>query len=157
MHTIVVMPITWILITQWRLSTMMGKKPSKTIILLQLNTLYLFHFRVENARLYKKNTYALVTWDEAFITEYRRSVTGCGSQRSHVARYSMKNYINSVIFILKLNFNEDHFNVYVSHRSQIQLPDEDHAVYISLYKFALSNNYMPSLRTTTCGHTFSSK
>ena len=40
---------------------MMGKKPSKTIILLQLNTLYLFHFRVENARLYKKNTYALVT------------------------------------------------------------------------------------------------
>jgi len=38
------------------------------------------------------------------------------------------------------------FNAYVSQRSQIQFEDEDHAV----YKFSLSNNYMSSLRTTTC-------
>ena len=54
-----------------------------------------------------------------------------------------------------------HFNVYVSQRSQIQFEDEDHAVYMSfrsilglgsnyLNEFSLSNNYMSSLRTTTC-------
>ena len=42
--------------------------------------------------------------------------------------------------------NEDHFNVYVSQRSQIQFEDEDHAVYMS---FRWVTTTLSSLRTTT--------
>ena len=41
--------------------------------------------------------------------------------------------------------------VYVSHRSQIQFEER---ITLFTYKFSLSNNYMSSLRTTTCDALF---
>ena len=42
-------------------------------------------------------------------------------------------------------------NVYVFQRSQIQFQFKGHAV---IHKFSMSNNYMSSLRTTTCDALF---
>jgi len=79
--------------------------------------------------------------------------------------YSTKTNANSVVIILKLNLTsmrnifikgvwcstKTTLNVYISHRSQIQVENKDQAIYIS---FRWSNNYMSLLRTTTCDALF---
>jgi len=61
------------------------------------------------------------------ITGYKHSVTGCGSQRSHVVVPQRK-------LMLTVVFVEHHtpLHVYVSHRSQIQFEDEDHTIHNSV-------------------------
>jgi len=55
-------------------------------------------------------------------------------------------YIQYKLMNTTVVFVEHHtfFNVYVSYRSQIQLEDENHAVYI--YKCSLSKGTIPRLR-----------
>jgi len=90
----------------------------------------------------------------------KRSVTGCGSQPSRV-----KTFVNSVTLILKLNLTSIR-NTYIKSCGAEWRPLLMYMFLISksnlisrwgsrcLHKFSLSNNYMTSLRTTTCDASF---
>jgi len=71
--------------------------------------------------------YTMINFAYYMITGYKHSVTGCGSQRSHVVVPQRK-------LMLTVVFVEHHtpLHVYVSHRSQIQFEDEDHTIHNSV-------------------------
>jgi len=46
------------------------------------------------------------------ITGYNQSVTGCGSQRRECSCYTTKTYVNSMLFVLKLNLTSLR-NIYI--------------------------------------------
>jgi len=94
-------------------------------------------------------------------TGYNQSVTGCGSQRRQCSCYSTKTHVNSMIVIFKLNLISLR-NIYI--KSGLRwAPHTFYCICFStksnsiwgwgsccLHKFSLSNDYMFSLRTTTC-------